>query len=131
MRRSLLVFGFERNAAEGEQKDEQPNGNAVPSEGTEAVARDIVDEVFHRHEAYAKATTLPKSKTVRLLPRSEHFGAAVLDQIVDLLERGAEHGGHGQEEGEFGGVLAAEALLHAATMVAMEREVPGSSAAMH
>lgn len=49
-----------------------------------------------------------------MVARSEDIGAAVLDQVIDLLEGGAEHGGYGQKEGELSGVLAAEALLHAA-----------------
>ena len=73
-----------------------------------------MDEVFHRHEAYDEGNDVAQKQHGEVVARSEHFDAAVLDQIVDLLERGAEHGGYGQEEGEFGGVLAAEALLHAA-----------------
>lgn len=69
-----------------------------------------------------KATKQPTIKIAASWPGHTH---ALLDELQNFQEAGANHGGNGQEEGKLRCCASAQAQEHGAQMVAPEREVPG------
>ena len=133
LRKGFSLIGHrERIAAESHAEDEQSHNDAIPTEGFETILRHIVEEELNGQNSNKEGDDITRQQEREMITLQESVASSVFQEVVNFLTRCSKHGWDGKEERKFGGCFARQLLCCIPpTMVAIEREVPGSNAAIH